>query len=141
MDTDKRKKVVKTILVINFIPLVIAVLTLMIILYFGGYYNIIRPKLEGVSVTTLLTILPLLGIRTYSATFIYRNSLEKKWIWELGCINSGIWIVIFSGIVIYQFFVNDLKNLIPSESLLPFVSLIYFGYLFFLNKKCLNLKE
>jgi hypothetical protein len=135
MDTVTLKKTITTILVLNFIPLVIAVLTLIMVLYFGGYYNMMRPTLEGITITILLAVLPMLGIRTYTATFIHRNELGKKWIWELGCINSGIWVIIFLGIIIYKFLVNDLKNPIPSESLLPFVSLIYFGYLFFLNKK------
>lgn len=141
MDTNKRKKTIKTILAMNFIPFVIAIITLLIVLYFGGYYNIMRPTLEGISITILLTIIPLLGIRTYTSTFIHRDSLEKKWIWELGCVNSGIWIAIFLGIVIYQFLVNNSKNLIPLESLLPIVSFIYFGGLFYLNKKMVEFKS
>jgi hypothetical protein len=141
MDANKRKETITIVLAMNFIPFVIAVLTLIIVLYFGGFYNIMRPTSEGISITILLTILPLLGIRTYTSTFIHRNSLEKKWIWELGCVNSGIWIAIFLGIVTYQFLVNNSKNLIPLESLLPFASIIYFGCLFYLNKKMIEFER
>jgi hypothetical protein len=140
MDADKRKKTITIVLVMNFIPLVIAVLTLIMIWYFA-FGEIRRATLEGVTITILLSILPILGIVSYQSAFINRKSLEKKWIWELGCVNSGIWIAIFLGIVAYQISTYKIRNHIRIDTFLPFISFIYFGYLFFLNKKMVELEK
>ncbi len=138
MDTDKRKKVITTILAMNFIPLVIAVIALVMILFFG-FGEIYQATLKGVSIIILLSILPSLGIVTYQSAFINRKSPEKKWIWELGCVNSGIWIAIFLGIVVYQILTYKSHRHIRIDTFLPFISFIYFGFLFYLNKKMVKL--
>ncbi len=134
MDTDRRKKTVSIIMLMYFIPLIIAILTLMMVLYFG-YLGTQKILFTAVLWTFLLSILPILGITTYVYSFIHRNSLKRQWIWDLGCVNSGIWAVIFFGIFLFQLLIN------PFNSLVSFASFIYFGYLFSLNKNILEFKR
>jgi hypothetical protein len=134
MDIDKREKIIKNVLAMNFIPMVIAVLMLFMILYFG-FTSLNHLTLKSGGAFFMLLILPVLGFTTYQSAIINRKSSNKKWVWELGCVNSGIWTVIFLGIFIYQIVI------IPFSSPIAFGSFIYFGYLFSLNKKMVEFEK
>jgi hypothetical protein len=135
MDADKRKKTITIVLVMNFIPLVIAVLTFVIILFWGVMYFIYGPSLIVLFVTIFLILLPVLGIRTYIMSFIHRKLIGRKDVWLLGCINSIIWLTIFLITSIYQLSIN------PMSSILSFSCFIYFAILSNLNQRLYDFEK
>ena len=122
------------ILAMNVIPFIIAVLTLMMILYFG-IYGIMNISLKGIMMFFVLIILPILGTITYTSSFTNRNNIEKTISWELGCINSAIWSIIFFVIFIIQLFS------VPLSSITSLLCTIYFSVLFYLNQQVCDLEK
>ena len=125
MDVDKRKEIVVTILALNFIPFVISILTLLFII------NItFKPVLQfTLEMFILYASLPVLGITTYILSFMYRDIIGSKNVWLLGCVNSGIWCVmfiLFTGIALFG-------NIFGGVS--SFFCFLYFKRLFILNDK------
>ena len=116
------------ILAMNVIPFIIAVLTLMMILYFG-IYGIMNISLQGITIFFVLIILPILGTITYTSNFINRNNIEKIISWELGCTNSAAWSIIFFCTFIFQLFTT------PMNSIASLLCTIYFFVLFYLNQQ------
>ena len=132
MGKSKKNNIIWLILAMNVIPFIIAVLTLMMIVYFG-IYGIAKISLEGITLFFVLITLPILGIITYTSSFINRNNIEKIISWELGCINSAIWAIVFFVIFIIQLFS------VPLSSITSLLCTAYFFVLFYLNQQVCDL--
>ena len=128
MKNLEKDNMVWLILAMNVIPFIIAGLTFMMILYFG-IYGMSKISSEGISIFFVLVMLPILGIITYTSNFINRNNIEKTISWELGCINSAIWSIIFFCTFIFQLFTT------PMNSIASLLCTIYFFVLFYLNQQ------
>lgn len=128
METSEKNNKVWLILAMNVIPFIIAILTLMMILYFG-FYAFKNISFEGVFIFFLLMLLPIFGITTYILSYIDRQKYENLITWEMGCINSAIWTIIFLVIFIAQLFSAQIN------SIFYLICTIYFGVLFYLNQQ------
>jgi uncharacterized membrane protein len=129
MDADKRKNVVATVIAMNIILFVIAILTLGVILYYTGFDRTFQLTPHRIIGAILYAILPVLGITTYILSFVHRNKMGSKNVWLLGSINSGIWAIIFLVLFIFGVLISAVSGI------LLFFCLCYFVVLYDYNRK------
>jgi DNA-binding XRE family transcriptional regulator len=134
METTEKNKTVWVILAMNFIPLIIATLTLIMILYFE-IYAFKNISFEGVFIFFLLMLLPIFGIITYILCYIDRQKYENLIAWEMGCVNSAIWAIVFLCIFIAQLFSTQI------DSIFYLLCTIYFGVLLYLNQQVCDFRK
>jgi hypothetical protein len=135
MDADKRKNIVVTVIAMNIFPLIIAIITLGMIIYYAGFHATVQLTTQVVIIAILYASLPVLGITSYILSFVYRNTIGFKNVWLLGSINSGIWSVIFLVLFIFGVLISAVSGI------LLFFCLFYFVALYDYNRKLYDFEK
>src|SRR6218665_2087059 len=128
MNATKRAETIILVKNLNFIPFIIAVVTLYFMIASLNYKEQIY--FERIVGLVILTSLPILGIVSYVSLFFSKKYRPHSYLWILGCINGGIWMPF--GLWMLLIFIIDPLSTAALFFLFLF-TFFYMGYLAYLN--------